>query len=86
MTRKEDRRDLKWVRNELEMSLKSKEIDALDVFLDMFRCSLKVISAWEEWLEQDVSRHWEPMVLKPSECTRLPEWHDDPEHSAEMEV
>ena len=45
------------------------------------------IRSLKEWLEQDLSRRsWERMVLKPSECTRLPEWHDDPEHSAEMEV
>lgn len=30
-----------------------------------------------EWLEIDVAARqtWEPLVLHPSECTRIPEWH-----------
>ena len=30
-----------------------------------------------EWLEMDEAarRKWQPLVVHPSECTRIPEWH-----------
>lgn len=42
----------------------------------------------KEWLEIDEAarQKWKHMVLHPSDCTRLPEWHETPEESAAMEV
>eukprot|EP00438_Fugacium_kawagutii_P030988 Skav203564 [mRNA] locus=scaffold3576:167903:177292:+ [translate_table: standard] len=42
----------------------------------------------QEWMEIDEAarQKWKPLVLQPSECTRLPEWQDTPEESAALEV
>lgn len=42
----------------------------------------------KEWMEIDEAARQKlhPLVLHPSECTRLPEWHETPEESAALEV
>ena len=42
----------------------------------------------QEWMEIDEAARQKlhPLVLHPSECTRLPEWHKTPEESAALEV
>ena len=46
----------------------------------------------QEWMKMDEAarQKWKPLVVHPSECTRLPQWHEEEEEATygvvELEV